>query len=183
MFGLRTWTMWTETLSSTRLDTKESLCHCSGRCWEVHLHQTIDVTMSMTHVPSSLLLLRMLRPTFYSQKFASTMRFHVTATEMFFVYKHGLLCHSFIAARALATYLIPGCVGRGVRLGSENSSATAGGVWKSGNVCWHQNWSEMGPYGSIWLDTAAKMIVRTLRIFFVFKKSLKIGLGVQKRGP
>ena len=42
---------------------------------------------------------------------------------------------------------------------------------------------EMGPYGSIWLDTAAKMIVRALRIFFVFKKSLKIGLGVQKRGP
>ena len=135
MFGLRTWTMWTETLSSTRLDTKESLCHCSGRCWEVHLHQTIDVTMSMTHVPSSLLLLRMLRPTFYSQKFASTMRFHVTATEMFFVYKHGLLCHSFIAARALATYLIPGCVGRGVRLGSESSSgATGGGVWKSGDL-------------------------------------------------
>ena len=27
-----------------------------------------------------------------------------------------------ITARALATYLIPGCVGRGVRLGSENSS-------------------------------------------------------------
>ena len=74
-----------------------------------------------------------------------------------------------------------------VRLGSENSSggggAGAGGVWKSGNVCWHQNWSEMGPYGSIWLNTAAKMIVRTLRILFVFKKSLKIGLGVQKRGP
>ena len=36
-----------------------------------------------------------------------------------------------VAARALATYLIPGCVGRGVRLGSENSS---GGVWKSGNL-------------------------------------------------
>ena len=88
-----------------------------------------------------------------------------------------------VAARALATYLIPGCVGRGVRLGSENSSAGAGGVWKSGNVCWHQNWSEMGPYGSIWLDPAAKMIVRTLRIFFVFKKSLKIGLGVPQRGP
>ena len=33
-----------------------------------------------------------------------------------------------IAARVLATYLIPGCVGRGVRLGSENSSG-AGGVW------------------------------------------------------
>ena len=32
------------------------------------------------------------------------------------------------------TYLIPGCVGRGVRLGSESSSggAGAGGVWKSG---------------------------------------------------
>ena len=88
--------------------------------------------------------------------------------------------YSDIAARALATYLIPGCVGRGVRLGSENSSGAGGvGVWKSGN----QNWSEMDPYGSIWLDTAAKMIVRTLRIFFVFKKSLKIGLGVQKRGP
>ena len=62
-------------------------------------------------------------------------------------------------------------------MGSENSSgAGVGGVWKSGN----QNWSEMGPYGSIWLDTVAKMIVRTLRIFFVFKKSLTIGLGVPK---
>ena len=41
-----------------------------------------------------------------------------------------------IAARALATYLVPGCVGRGVRLGSESSSATAAvvGVWKSGNL-------------------------------------------------
>ena len=37
-----------------------------------------------------------------------------------------------VAARALATYLIPGCVGRGVRLGSESSSG--GGVWKSGNL-------------------------------------------------
>ena len=33
---------------------------------------------------------------------------------------------------ALATYLILGCVGRGVRLGSESSSG--GGVWKSGNL-------------------------------------------------
>ena len=38
-----------------------------------------------------------------------------------------------MAARALATYLIPGCVGRGVRLGSESSSG-GGGVWKSGNL-------------------------------------------------
>ena len=46
------------------------------------------------------------------------------------------LSHDFlIAARALATYLIPGCVGRGVRLGSESSSATGGGgVWKSGDL-------------------------------------------------
>ena len=40
--------------------------------------------------------------------------------------------------RLLATYLIPGCVGRGVRLGSENSSGDgdggAGGVLKSGNL-------------------------------------------------
>ena len=41
-------------------------------------------------------------------------------------------------------------------MGSENSSGGAGagvgGVWKSGNVCWHQNWSEwvhMARYGLI----------------------------------
>ena len=38
----------------------------------------------------------------------------------------------YIAARALAMYLFPGCVGRGVRLGSESSSG--GGVWKSGDL-------------------------------------------------
>ena len=43
-----------------------------------------------------------------------------------------------VAARALATYLIPGCVGRGVKLGSEGSSVGGGGgvggsgVWKLG---------------------------------------------------
>ena len=43
-----------------------------------------------------------------------------------------------IAAGALATYLIPGCVGRGVRLGSEGSpvggggGVGGGGVWKFG---------------------------------------------------
>ena len=45
-----------------------------------------------------------------------------------------------IAARALATYLLPGCIGRGVRLGSEGSSGGGGGgggvggggVWKFG---------------------------------------------------
>ena len=78
-----------------------------------------------------------------------------------------------VAARVLAAY--PGCLGRGVRLGSETSSS---GVLKSGNVCWHQNWSGMSPYGSIWLDTAAKMIVRTLHIFFIFKNSLKIKMDL-----
>ena len=41
-----------------------------------------------------------------------------------------------IAARVLAAYLVPGCVGRGARLGSENSSGAGavGGVWKSGNL-------------------------------------------------
>ena len=35
----------------------------------------------------------------------------------------------------LATYLVPGCVGRGVRLGSESSFGGAGGgVWKSGDL-------------------------------------------------
>ena len=34
----------------------------------------------------------------------------------------------------LATYVIPGCVGRGVKLGSESSSGGgAGTVWKSGD--------------------------------------------------
>ena len=37
-----------------------------------------------------------------------------------------------VAARALATYLIPGCVGRGVKLGSGSSSGGAGAFWKSG---------------------------------------------------
>ena len=52
-----------------------------------------------------------------------------------------------IAARVLATYLIPGCVGREVRLGSENSSGggAGGGVWKSGNL---EIW-ELG-YLGIW---------------------------------
>ena len=40
-----------------------------------------------------------------------------------------------VAARALATYSIPGCIGRGVRLGFESSpGGGAGGFWKSGNL-------------------------------------------------
>ena len=41
---------------------------------------------------------------------------------------------SDVAARALATYLFPGCVGRGVRLGSESLSGDGVGVWKPGNL-------------------------------------------------
>ena len=43
-----------------------------------------------------------------------------------------------VTARALATYLIPGCAGRGVSLGTESSAGgDAGGgvgVWKSGDL-------------------------------------------------
>ena len=59
------------------------------------------------------------------------------------------LCQSMLGERCrkssqqghLVTYLIPGCVGRGVRLGSESSS---GGVWKSGNMeIWEPGNQEM----------------------------------------
>ena len=55
----------------------------------------------------------------------------------------------YVAARVLATYFIPGCVGRGVRLGSENSSAggaAAGGVWKSGG---HFSGKKKGACGNV----------------------------------
>ena len=56
-----------------------------------------------------------------------------------------------VAARALATYLIPGCVGRGVRLGSEGSSVGGGGgggVWKSGNLgIWRSGGLEIQKFG------------------------------------
>ena len=45
----------------------------------------------------------------------------------------------------LATYLILGCVGRGVRLGSE--SLFGGGVWKSGKLeIWH--FGDLGTWNS-----------------------------------
>ena len=53
------------------------------------------------------------------------------------------LTYGHVAARALATYSIPGCVGRGARLGSESSSG--GGVWKSGNL---ETWGPGNP--EIW---------------------------------
>ena len=63
---------------------------------------------------------------------------HFTRSSLAFVQGNcaQLLLLVYVAARALATYLIPGCVGRGVRLGSESSSggAGAGGGWKSGDL-------------------------------------------------
>ena len=52
-----------------------------------------------------------------------------------------------VAARALATYLIPGRVGRGVRLGSESSSAGGGGVWKS--ETWKSGNLEIWEFGDL----------------------------------
>ena len=62
-----------------------------------------------------------------------------------------------IAARVLATYLIPGCVGRGVRLGSESLSGAGGagiwkfgdlGTWKSGNLeIWRSGDLEIWEFG------------------------------------
>ena len=53
-----------------------------------------------------------------------------------------------VAARVLATYLIPGCVGRGVRLGSENSSGGAG-AGAGGGGAWAQAWAKwVGPRGA-----------------------------------
>ena len=51
----------------------------------------------------------------------------------------GYLDVGFCRSKGIATYLIPACVGRGVRLGSESSSGAGGGAgnlgtWKSGNL-------------------------------------------------
>ena len=75
-----------------------------------------------------------------------------------------------IAARVLATYSIPGCVGRGVRLGSENSSGGAGGAGAGAGGVWAQvggpKWvHRFGPLGievekqgfrTAWLITGQK---------------------------
>ena len=78
----------------------------------------------------------------------------------------------FIAARVLATYLIPGCVGRGVRLGSENSSGSAGAGAGGGGGAWAQvggptwgpsGWTHVGP-------THEKIGSKFLKIFFTHEK-------------
>ena len=88
-----------------------------------------------------------------------------------------------IAAKALATYLIPGCVGRGVRLGSESSSATgaaAGGVWKSGNLC--RKGSSRSKILKSWTQGFGQVkILKSLTQGFgqvkILKKSLSQGFG------
>ena len=66
---------------------------------------------------------------------AATRKFLSLAGSQNVVHLNHLL--QIIAARALATYLIPGCVGRGVKLGSDSSfgdGGAAGGVCESGNM-------------------------------------------------
>ena len=76
----------------------------------------------------------------------------------------------------LATDLIPGCVGRGVKLRSESSSgANAGGVWKSGNLeiwefgdlgTWKSRNSEIWGTGNpeIWGPQNQKMKILKIQI-------------------
>ena len=91
--------------------------------------------------------------------------------------------HNFIAARALATYLIPGCVGRGVRLGSEGSSGGAtggGGVWKSGDL---EIW-EFGDLGT-WNGNACweyKMLHPTGICKYSTRFELYTGLTITRHG-
>ena len=76
---------------------------------------------------------------------------------------------TYIAARALATYLIPGCVGRGVKLGSESSSD---GVWKSGNV---EIW-EFGDLGDLEIQKFAiqkKSAQNVRKVWISSKKNLE----------
>ena len=74
---------------------------------------------------------------------------------------------SDIAARALATYLIPGCVGRGVRLGSENSSGggDCAGVWKSGNLeIWGPGNQKNWIYGDLEIQKCGVKKIKNLKI-------------------
>ena len=62
----------------------------------------------------------------------------------------GHIASCLLQQRLLAAYLIPGCIGRGVRLASENSSGGAGGgaggVWAQARAqAWAQAWAQAGP--------------------------------------
>ena len=90
----------------------------------------------------------------------------------------------------LATYLIPGCVGRRVKLGSENSSSAGADdvVWKSGNL---EIW-EFGDLG-IWRSGDLKIqkfgVQQMKKIKFSKSKSVlpkmsaRSGLVGQKNFP
>ena len=81
-----------------------------------------------------------------------------------------------VAARVLATYLIPGCVGRGVRLGSENSSGGAAAGGGAGGGVWAQAWAQVG--GPTWGPSGWAHVGPTheeiggkfLKIFFTHEK-------------
>ena len=89
------------------------------------------------------------------------------------------LCLTKVAARVLATYLIPGCVGIGVRLGSESSSGGAGagaGVWKSGNLeIWEFGNLEIWGPGNLGIWKSGDLEVQKCGV----QKSKKIVLKVQ----
>ena len=72
-----------------------------------------------------------------------------------------------------ATYLIPGCVGRGFKLGSESSSGSGsrGGACKSGNL----EISEPGHLG-IWKPTQSKNIKFSQSKYVLPKMSVRFGL-------
>ena len=85
----------------------------------------------------------------------------------------GLESVAFVAARALATYLIPGCVRRGVRLGSENSSGGggAGGVWKSGNlVTWKSGNLEVWGRGNLGIWRSGDLEIKKIGVQIIKKK-------------
>ena len=87
-----------------------------------------------------------------------------------------------VAARALAMYLLPGCVGRGVRLGSKSSSGggAGGGVWKSGNLeiwesgnleIWGPGNSEMWRSGDLEIQKCGVQKIKKIEILKIQMRS------------
>ena len=83
----------------------------------------------------------------------------------------------------LATYLIPGCIGRGFRLGSESSSGGAsggagGGIWKSGNLeIWEFGDLEIWRSGDLEIQKLGKygdLEIQKFEIQQIKKNSIKV---------
>ena len=77
-------------------------------------------------------------------------------------------------------YLIPGCVGRGVRLGSESSSGggAGGGVWKSGNLeIWGPGNLEILKYVDLEIQ---KLGVQTIPKITILKIKIRVSQNVRK---